>query len=144
MKLLRIHMAEIIFFSLIRNIINGKTIIIHINTHILHDYIPYSRFLLLLLNTCLKPLLLLIAAAADDVMRCDGHSTYTPFNCLRSQLTHTQFSPHTIITKCNTLFSGIVGENQLSQALVCIFHCCSPNEISRGDRGSCVPSIDAY
>lgn len=32
-------------FALIRNIINGKTIIIHINTHILHDYIPYSRFL---------------------------------------------------------------------------------------------------
>lgn len=44
----------------------------------------------------------------------------TPFNCLRSQLTHTQFSPHTIITKCNTHFLWNSSATSLSQALLCI------------------------
>lgn len=73
----------------------------------------------------------------------------TPFNCLRSQLTHAQFSPHTIITKCNTFFCGneTNDENsELSQALVCIF-CFSfvfKMKSFGGDRGSFAPSIDAY
>lgn len=69
----------------------------------------------------LLPMLLLLLLIADDVHLCTHTYTFKQFNCLRSQLTHTQFSPHTIITKCNTLFSGFVAKISWAKHLFAFF-----------------------